>query len=153
MEGISAKAELKPERPKFSIPQALSEVILLLGQAWPLRSGRALGSGPWASSAAWPAASHVDKRTGEEGSSCLCVLQLPSLAVLLEESGTVPSRGKRLALKFRRARYFFFFLKTAFPRQSNKICIYKYFPRAPSSGNLKAVARLTNKGLASQTPE
>jgi hypothetical protein len=29
-------------------------------------------------------------------------------------------------------------------RQSNKIYIYKYFPRLPSSGNLEAIAHLIN---------
>lgn len=89
----------------------------------------------------------MDKTT-EEGSSCLWVLQLSSLAVLLEESGIGPGEeGKGLALKLRlgcRCPPPPSFLKTALPRQSNKIYNYKYFPRVPSSGNLQAPASLTN---------
>ena len=73
--------------------------------------------GIWAVARGWgeerggPAASHVDKRTEDKGSSCLWALQLPSLAVLLEGSGIVPSESKGLALKFRLGcRWFFFSL-------------------------------------------
>ena len=95
------------------------------------------------------AASRVHKTTQEEGSSCLWALQHPSLAVLPEESGIASGEeSKGLALKFRLGCRCpppaFFFLKTALPRQSNEIYNYKYFPRVPSSGNLKAPARLTN---------
>lgn len=74
---ISAKAELKPEAPKFRISKPLYKGVLLGAKASLLWRGEDLGAGQWASFSAWPAASHVDKRTGEEGNSCLCALQLP----------------------------------------------------------------------------
>lgn len=113
-----------------------------------------MGSGQWASLTAWPAASHVDKGQGRGKQLPVCS-RLPLGAVLLEEFGIVPSEGKGLALKFGRAGFqgwFFFFLsfsslsflKAAFPRQSHKIKMYKYFPRVPSSGNPKEVTRLAS---------
>lgn len=113
--------------------------------AGPPRRRGDLGSDWWAGLAARPAASHVDKRTGEEGSSCLVASQLPSLAELLGELGRVPSEGKGLGPKFRRTVFFsFIFLKQHF-LDSSKIYIDKYFPRVPSSGNLEAGAQLRSK--------
>lgn len=63
----------------------------------------------WRDERGWSAASHVDKRTEDKGSSCPWALQLPSLAVLLEESGTVPTESKGLALIFRLGCRWFFF--------------------------------------------
>lgn len=112
LEGSSAKAEL-PQRPRNSASHSPfgKAIPSLLGPV-PHGAEGGLGSGWWASLAAWPAASHVDKRTGEGGSSCRFASQLPSLAALLGELGRVPSEGKGLGPKFRQTGFFsFFFLK------------------------------------------
>lgn len=73
----SAKAELKPEAPTFGILKPLYKRVVLGAKAGLLWRGRDLGAGQWASFSARPAASHADKRTGEEGNGCLSALRLP----------------------------------------------------------------------------
>lgn len=89
----------------------------------------------WRDERGWSAASHVDKRTEDKGSSCLWALQLPSLAVLLEESGIVPTESKGLALKFRLGcRCFFFppsFYKQHFLDRAIKYIFINIFQECP----------------------
>ena len=96
----SAKAELN-QRPRNSTLTAPFQ-----GDSWsagmgPLRSRGDLGAGPWASLAAWPAVSPVDKRTGEGKQRP--VLSPTSLSGCA--SGRIRNsskEGKGLGLKFRR---------------------------------------------------